>query len=273
MEIDKVKGYLVSSLQLLVPPPLEAAAPAPPLSPTPSPDLPQLLSFLLACLDPKVESDPTHILRAAVKETMGNTLQNLQADLRKEGLYKTLQLASSDESSCWWPYDQISHAPCSSHFLFVLQRYSEALCVLLSPTLSAAPNPHSLLETVQEVWKESEEDLIQLANSFQLDSDPEWSSCLATLGVSMLVSQVNAAMAQSLDAKQAEQAQLHGGGVSRILDILNERFPSALHRKCQKWEEQEVGGGGELVSTRQGGLILKVRQGVFSLSILSIFSL
>ena len=256
MEIEEVKGCIVNTLHSLIPPPLEPASPAPPPSPAPSPDLPQLLSFILSRLGPeRAKSNSTQILCAAIKETVQKAFHHLQADLRLKGVSNTVRFVSSNESSCWFLYGRISSTPSSSHFLFVLQRFSQTLSVLLSAPLRVAAHPDSILSTIQELWKGLEQDFIQLVLGFQLDPDSEWSHCLATLGACLVVSEVNGVLGECSSGKQAN---LDGGGVSKVLDNLNQQFPAALYRKYQKWEQQEVGGASELVSTLQEGLILKV---------------
>ncbi len=262
MEIEEVKGCIVATLHSFIPPPLEAAAPAPPPSPPPALDLPQLLSFVLSRLGAEgAESSSTRILKEGVKEAVEKAFSNLHFDLTQEGLSDTVRFTSLEESSCWSPYGRLGSSPDSTHFLFVLQRFSQTLSVLVSAPLLAAANPQPILATIREVWKAHEQDFIQLVMGFRLDSDPKWSHILAMLGGCLVVSEVNGMLKESSTGQQGKTASLDDSGsgeIAKLLSSINQNFPSYLYKKYKELEEQEVGGAGTLVSPLRGGQLLKV---------------
>ena len=247
MEIEKVRGCIFKLLHSFIPPPLETAAPPP--------DLPQLLTLVLSHLQPEeAKTSSTHILKAAVKEIIQKAFNTFQADLKVEGVTKTL---SCDQLSCWAVCNRLLSTSSSAHILFALHQFSQTLSNLLSTCLRAAPPPHtSLLATVQEAWKALEQDFIQLVLGVELDFDPEWSRCLGMLGACLVVSEVNKTVSK---CTQENEESLDGGGVSSLLESLNQCFPSAVFKMYLILEQQEVGGASKPISTLQGGLILKVR--------------
>ena len=272
MEIEEVKGCIVRLLSSLIPPALDAGGPSLLPCPTPSPDLPLLLSFLLSRLreDGVSSCNLGLILEPCVREVMESAFRTLQCDLMQKELGDIVRFKfkTSREPSSWYLLGQICSSPNSSHFLCVLERFSQTLSALISavslPTPEKSSQPHPLLATLEEVWQAWEQELIALVMELQFDSeDCEWRCCLEIIGAGLVAGQLRTELCKGAGQRRTpsieEVSVLPGVSALKLLSKLNQDFPSALYKKYQKLEEQEVGGAKELVSTLQGGLVLKVR--------------
>lgn len=278
MEIKEVKGCIVRLLDSLIPPALDAGGPSPLPCPTPSPDLPLLLSFLFSRLRAEdATSSCIVILEECVREVMETAFRTLQCDLTQKELAETVHFKTSHMPSSWNLLGQICSSPDSSHFLCILERFSQTLSGLISSYLSVSfqsiplvrtpgesLQPHPLLATLEEVWQVWEQELISLVLELQFDSeDREWGLCLEIMGVGLVVGQLRTVLGREMgkggNPSREEVSIIPGGSVKKLLRNLDQHFPSALYKKYLKLEAQEVGGAKELVSTLQGGLVLKVR--------------
>lgn len=245
MEVDKVKGYIVAILELSIP----ASAATPPATLTA-----QLVTFVLSHLG--VESDPNPILHATLKESLQTVLTSLGVDLLRAGLDPTHPLSDST------PWSTLSRLV-PSGVVVVLGRCCRCLSVLLTTHLAVVTTPScqcdltALLHTFHDAWDDDIlPELTRIVSGLELDPDPCWSGCLATVCVCVMASEVWGVLERCGVGGEGEWLQ--AGQLLQLLNNLDQKFPSAMYCKYQEWEEQEVGVASVPVVLPGGGVILKV---------------
>lgn len=244
---DKVKKCIVASLQLAL-----SSQPSDEGAPPPSTlDLVQMVSFILSRLEPEVGPCSTSILQASLKETLQVAISNLHADIKSKCSTHDVFLSPSP----WSGLARLSSSASSA--VLALYRLRKSLSLLLSThlqvvmALSCDPTP--ILRCFHATWGDLQDGLTQMVSGLTLDSDPQWSHCLATVWVCLVVGEVSDVVVEILGDGGGAGWLAKERGVSRLLDNLDKDFPPAVHQKYQKWEWQEVNGSGT------GQLVLKVQ--------------
>ena len=265
---------IIATLKLVIPPALD---PVNGLPPTLLPEQAQAISLLLSRLEEG--ASPTHVLQTSLKAILQVASDNLQTDLRNSVLSVSCDSPSPwscDSQSCdspspWCVFADIC-APTSHTKLLGLCRFSVTVTRLLSTLWHLPHGPHiamwnmdSVISIFWDMWYTRLVGiLLQVVPTLSLDSDLEWSCCLATMGVCLVVSEVGVVLA---DFPTNVECGV-GGAFLQILNKLDNEFPSLLYQKYQVWECQEVGGAseecqevggaGQVLGTSDRSLVLKV---------------
>lgn len=290
MEPGEVKGWIITTLQLSVPPLGEHHPPAS--------QLVQLVFLFLSQLEPAThvreevwpcsthnmtehvmeEAGPcsTHVMETSytpVKKKEGSCsteerpccqetgYSHILQDSLKEMIQVALTNFQTDQkrsepavvyslSIPWSSLTRLYDAP--SSLLAALHHFSSTLTMLLSVLLKVpGSNSALLIHTFQEVWRSHiQKELLDVGSDMGV-----WSHCLATMGVCLVVSEVGAVLAK-LTVGEVNGVWLQAGQFAG----LDNQFPTLLYHEYKKWEcLEEASGNGELVATDgNSGLILKV---------------
>ena len=223
----------------------------------------ELISFVLASVGPDEEKKirPSHsqsLLHSCFMDALHVIFSDFQHKLKEGGAGG----CTTPITSPWHAFEP--HLLTLPSFLPALHELWSGIAFLLHTYLqlvaSFSLEPTPLLTAFsKELWQPK---LVEMVANIEFDMfEPEWLSCLTGGAVCILAAKV-ATIIMEVEGREntgPRNRELCGMKViSPLLEGLDRHFPVALYHEYQKWEGQEGGGAGMLVSVNGGGLVLKV---------------